>query len=202
MACCLIGTKPLSEPMLTSYELDPFEKYNNFINENEFENVCKMTFSFSWPQCVNMIKFLQNRLNTNNRQPRTPVRYGIFLNVVSLKKSNQFYLYHCCVQYPTTWDPLIMGLFLCEFTAGKVVCILCVANITDLGLPLNGCITENKEAFSPQKCVVEGIMTANLGHCYSRYSVWCHFSIVDFMQNTHNRHIEAHAVGCLWWVYL
>ena len=52
MACCLIGAKPLSKPMLGYCQLDPYEqtsvKSNQntklFIHENAFENiVCRMT---------------------------------------------------------------------------------------------------------------------------------------------------------------
>ena len=47
MACCLIGTKPLLEPMLTYCQVDPLkniqynfnQNYNIFIHENVVENV-------------------------------------------------------------------------------------------------------------------------------------------------------------------
>ena len=57
MACHLDGSKPLSEPMLEYWWLDPREQNFNqnpniFIEENTFENVvCEMSIS-SRPQCV------------------------------------------------------------------------------------------------------------------------------------------------------
>ena len=63
MACCLFGAKPLSEPQLTDYWLDPrkdilvkFEsKYYDF-KEKELENIiCKM---ISWStKDFNIFKF-------------------------------------------------------------------------------------------------------------------------------------------------
>ena len=61
MACCLFGTKPLSEPMLAHCQLDHLERtsvkfYQNsniFIQEYAFENVvCKNADILFWPQCV------------------------------------------------------------------------------------------------------------------------------------------------------
>ena len=51
MACHLFGTKPLPEPMLTNCQLQSQEqtavkfksKYKVFIDENAFDNVCKIT---------------------------------------------------------------------------------------------------------------------------------------------------------------
>ena len=57
MACCLFGTKPLSEPMLAISQLDPQEQtqwnFNQntklFIRENVSENiVCKMAARGRW----------------------------------------------------------------------------------------------------------------------------------------------------------
>ena len=62
MACHLISVKPLSEPMMEYYWLDPWEhtsvkSYSQFINfhsRNAFENVVwKMAAILSQPQCVN-----------------------------------------------------------------------------------------------------------------------------------------------------
>ena len=61
------GAKPLSEPMLEYYQLDPWKQTSvksqskfiyfhsrNFIQENAFENVIwKMAAILSRPQCVN-----------------------------------------------------------------------------------------------------------------------------------------------------
>ena len=61
MACDLIGAKPLTEPMLTYYQLDPWEqismifKYKIRIQENAFENVAwEMAVILSRPQFVSM----------------------------------------------------------------------------------------------------------------------------------------------------
>ena len=53
MACCLVGSKPLSEPMLEYCKLDSYEQfavksYSNsevFIQETVFENVCPFCLS-------------------------------------------------------------------------------------------------------------------------------------------------------------
>ena len=61
MACCLDGTKPLSESMLEYCQLHPWEQtsvkfnrnWNIFIQENALENiVCEMASILSRPQCV------------------------------------------------------------------------------------------------------------------------------------------------------
>ena len=70
MACCLVGTKPLSEPMLEYCWLDLYEQtsvnfnWNShiFIQENTFENVIwEMSVILSQPQRV---KFVQNKGNS------------------------------------------------------------------------------------------------------------------------------------------
>ena len=65
MACRLFDAKPLSEPMLSHYQLDHkehislkntciLETRKIIIQENAIENVvCKMVAILSWPQSVN-----------------------------------------------------------------------------------------------------------------------------------------------------
>ena len=64
MACRLTGAKPLFEPMLEYFQLDPGEqismKFSSnttiFIQENAFENaVWKMTTILSRPWCTNSL---------------------------------------------------------------------------------------------------------------------------------------------------
>ena len=50
MACRLSGAKPLSEPMLDYCKLDPSEQI--CIQDNEFENVCKIAAILFHPQCL------------------------------------------------------------------------------------------------------------------------------------------------------
>ena len=61
MACRLFGAKPLSEPIVDYYQLDPWNKFSEnginttiFMQENEPENViCKLVAILSGPGCVN-----------------------------------------------------------------------------------------------------------------------------------------------------
>ena len=60
MACHLFGAKPLSKPMLAYCELNPWNIFQwnlnqdtmIFIEENDFENVCKMAAILWWSYCV------------------------------------------------------------------------------------------------------------------------------------------------------
>ena len=61
MACCLIGTISVFEPMMAYYLLDTWEQTsvifnknsNFFIEEIAFENaVCKISAILPWPQCI------------------------------------------------------------------------------------------------------------------------------------------------------
>ena len=67
MGCRLVGTKPISEPMLGYCLFDPWNKFQwNYnqnrhisIQDNAFENVvCKMAATLSRPQCVKNAKIL------------------------------------------------------------------------------------------------------------------------------------------------
>ena len=62
MACLLLATRPLSEPLLAHCQLDPWQwqqtfNWNSgiFIQQNAYENVVrKMSDISSWPECVRL----------------------------------------------------------------------------------------------------------------------------------------------------
>ena len=64
MACCLVGAKPLSEPMLdiANWTLSNKLQWNHnrnsyiFIQENAFENVCEMALIREPWACVKLYK--------------------------------------------------------------------------------------------------------------------------------------------------
>ena len=68
MACCLLGAKPLPETMLNHCQLEPEEHISIecdlnlkvLIQENAFENVCKMLAILFRPQCINSFPPGQN----------------------------------------------------------------------------------------------------------------------------------------------
>ena len=64
MSCCLVGAKPLSDPMMQYHQFTPWQhipvksyaKFIIFIQENVIGNVvCEMAAILSQPQCVHML---------------------------------------------------------------------------------------------------------------------------------------------------
>ena len=69
MACRLVGTKPLSKPMMEYCDGPLATNYNEiliviheciFIHKNTFENVRQMAAILSWPQCVKSTAWMTN----------------------------------------------------------------------------------------------------------------------------------------------
>ena len=72
----LFGAKPLSEPQMTSNNI---ENSDIFIQENAFENVvCETTAILSRPQCVNLVRPEYSGFTPlhNLAKPFSWLRYG------------------------------------------------------------------------------------------------------------------------------
>ena len=105
MACCVTSTKPLSEPILESVNLNHRKNFqwnikwnsNIFIQETAFENViCKTAVILSRPQCVIMNYFLSNYRKVDHacNQSEYPISWAIVQAVAVRWYANLSYINH------------------------------------------------------------------------------------------------------------